>query len=344
MEGDFNHMNKWIIGLAAAFLAALFAYIMLRPQPEPAKPVTTPKQAPAHPMADKPSQAKPAPKQQPLPGQEFTTVDDDGLTYFGSTDPDLMEGDDEDNMINGGDGNDRIKGGLGKDHLKGSAGNDYLLGEEGDDFVKGGPGDDRLDGGDGEDRIYGGEGNDSLSGGTGNDSMRGGDGDDVVEGNEGDDHLEGDVGHDVFYGGPGKDLIETGDGNDIAYGGDGDDEILGQEGDDTIGGGPGADMLSGAGGADRFVYEPGDASGGADTIRRFAPREGDVVDVSSLLRAGGYRGDGSVGSLSNWVEISGSMLRVDPTGRAAFVDLADLGRPYSLDELVNNRNLIAGGN
>lgn len=128
---------------------------------------------------------------------------DEGRTFVGTPEADL---------ILGTDGPDRIFGGEGNDTLLGGAGDDALFGGPGDDRIFGGPGNDLLRGGEGDDFLYALSGQDTLFGDTGNDfllaldgpdqpgqpdQLFGGFGDDILVGDDG-DTLEGGAGADTF--------------------------------------------------------------------------------------------------------------------------------------------------
>lgn len=99
---------------------------------------------------------------------------------IGTSDPEL---------INGNQGNDTIEGNGGNDQLFGGRDQDLLLGGEGDDFLSGNLGDDQLFGDQGNDTLHGGKGNDLLMGGAGNDRLSGDLGTDTLIGGRGDDTL-----------------------------------------------------------------------------------------------------------------------------------------------------------
>ncbi|MFL9711329.1 calcium-binding protein [Methylobacillus sp. Pita1] len=151
-------------------------------------------------------------------------------TYIGTSNSDLIIGNDLDNFIDGGDGNDIIIG---------KGGNDVLLGGEGNDIIFGGDGDDIIDGGNGNNIIFGGNGNDNIYAGNGNNIIHGGDGDDAIFSGSGDDILTGGEGNDYISGGGSSAGDETVDGdiflvtsNDILLGADGNDSfVIGSEED-----------------------------------------------------------------------------------------------------------------
>ncbi|MCX8571644.1 DUF5801 repeats-in-toxin domain-containing protein [Aminobacter sp. MET-1] len=190
-----------------------------------------------------------------------------------------------------------------------------LTGTSGDDLLVAGAGGDTLNGQGGNDWLTGGAGADNLNGGTGNDtasyanstaSVRinldndgdattdtasatpsdgqvGGDafGDnlDSIEnlvGGSGDDYLAGNSGQNILMGLGGNDLLFGEGGNDILYGG---------AGNDTLNGGTGSDTMTGGEGADTFVISADAISGSIDDIiTDFNPSQGDVLDLSELLK------------------------------------------------------------
>lgn len=73
------------------------------------------------------------------------------------------------------------------ENLTGSSQDDVLRGDDGANRLTGGGGDDDIAGGDGDDRLVGQAGNDELSGGAGDDTLVGGEGRDELTGGAGDD-------------------------------------------------------------------------------------------------------------------------------------------------------------
>jgi len=71
----------------------------------------------------------------------------------GTTEHDVLLGDDRANILRGGDGDDSISGRGGNDRLFGGADVDTIRGGPGDDLLSGGSGRDRNDGGSGNDRC-----------------------------------------------------------------------------------------------------------------------------------------------------------------------------------------------
>ena len=143
--------------------------------------------------------------------------------YTGTTDADLIIGNNLGNFIDGGEGDDVISGG---------GGEDVILGGEGNDIISGGSGDDVIDAGNGNNIVDGGVGNDFISAGEGNDLLLGGVGDDTIFAGEGDDTINGGAGFDVIQG-----LGSTaGDENvvgDLYYVTD-NDILIGADGNDTF--------------------------------------------------------------------------------------------------------------
>ena len=182
---------------------------------------------------------------------------------------DRLSGDAGDDVLKGGSGNDRLSGGDGDDRLIAGDGNDTLSGGRGDDVLKGGAGNDRLSGDAGDDILKGGSGNDRLSGGDGDDRLIAGDGNDTLSGGRGDDVLKGGAGNDRLSGDAGDDVLKGGSGNDRLSGGDGDDRLIAGDGNDTLSGGRGDDVLKGGAGNDRLSGDAGDdvLKGGAGNDR-----------------------------------------------------------------------------
>ena len=141
--------------------------------------------------------------------------------YTGTTDSDLIIGNNLGNYIDGGDGDDAISGGAGDDLLFGGNGNDAISGGAGNDVIDLGEGTNAASGGSGFDNIYGGSGSDFIDGGSDDDAIYGGQGDDVLTGGEGSDYVEGGgsslgdetVTGDLFYV-TSNDVLIGSDGND----------------------------------------------------------------------------------------------------------------------------------
>lgn len=79
------------------------------------------------------------------------TSDMDGERAEGTTEPDIICGNERNDVIDGRAGDDVIFGGAGDDTLIGGDERDILKGEAGNDVLRGGPDNDTLDGGDGTD-------------------------------------------------------------------------------------------------------------------------------------------------------------------------------------------------
>jgi Ca2+-binding RTX toxin-like protein len=125
----------------------------------------------------------------------------------GTTAPDLIVGDAQDNVIAAGGGDDSASGGSGGDSISGDAGDDHLQGNSGADNLAGGTGDDVVLGGQDNDQVQGNTDNDYVSGDKGADTVHGGQGNDQVLGGDGDDYVSGDRGSDTVTGGGGADLF-----------------------------------------------------------------------------------------------------------------------------------------
>lgn len=95
----------------------------------------------------------------------------------------------------------------GDDTIDGSTNNDLIFGNEGEDIIRGIFGNDSLFGGKGKDAILGGDGNDSINGGQDGDFIFGESGNDVLVGGKGNDFLVAGNGNDTLIGGLGRDLL-----------------------------------------------------------------------------------------------------------------------------------------
>ena len=193
----------------------------------------------------------------------------------GNTGNDTIQGNDGDDILDGGDGNDQLFGGnnddqlfggIGNDILQGDNGNDLLNGGEGNDTLKGLAGDDILDGGVGSDSLLGGIGNDILIGDLGDDILNAEAGNDLVFGDDGNDRLYGGDGFDELNGGIGKDFLYGGNNNDTLFGNNDNDTLYGEAGDDILDGGQGSDVLLGGLNNDIFVIAVGN---GSDIVQDF---------------------------------------------------------------------------
>ncbi|MBE1285397.1 MAG: calcium-binding protein [Rhodobacteraceae bacterium] len=214
----------------------------------------------------------------------------------GTSENDVMAGDDANNWLAGHDGDDQMNGYAGNDRLEGGAGNDTMFGSDGDDTLSGGAGADLLHGENGDDQLDGGAGDDSLFGHYGEDRIDGGAGDDTAHGGMDDDRIDGGAGDDKLHGNAGDDVIIGGAGADALFGGDGDDLVSGVEegfdgaGDaqsDFVNGGKGADtLLAGAGdivtggsGEDSLVFGDWIAGGATAQVVDYDGTEDQLVMV-----------------------------------------------------------------
>ncbi|MEG3839951.1 calcium-binding protein [Microcoleus sp. herbarium14] len=108
----------------------------------------------------------------------------------------------------------------GDDTIDGSTNNDLIFGNEGEDIIRGNFGNDSLFGGKGKDAILGGDGNDSINGGQDGDVLFGESGNDVLLGGKGNDFLVSGSGNDTLVGGFGRDFLAGfGDNNSLKIGG-----------------------------------------------------------------------------------------------------------------------------
>ena len=101
-----------------------------------------------------------------------------GVSFTGSTSPNIITDNVGANFITGSNGTDVITTGAGDDILFGGPSNLPTPGVDGNDTLDAGAGNDTLLGGFGEDLLLGGDGNDSLGGGPGADTLIGGSGND----------------------------------------------------------------------------------------------------------------------------------------------------------------------
>ncbi|MDY7021637.1 MAG: Calx-beta domain-containing protein [Cyanobacteriota bacterium] len=104
-------------------------------------------------------------------------------------------------------GNDTVQGSSDAELVIGNQGIDSLLGGAGNDTYFGGKDGDILDGEGGDDLLFGNLGGDTVRGGGGNDSMYGGKGNDNLLGDDGNDIIFGDKGADTMTGGAGVDTF-----------------------------------------------------------------------------------------------------------------------------------------
>ena len=225
---------------------------------------------------------------------------------IGSTKPDILKGDDNDNVINGNGGRDEIDGRGGNDTLTyeslhtdtgvvvnvtgkgdtvsnieiiiGTPYGDTINVGSLDNTIRGGDGDDKINGGDGDDKLYGGNGNDHFTGGAGADTIDGGDGGDLV----------------IYSGSPG-----SGDDGDIGVtvnlttgintGGDAQGDrlisiqhITGSAHNDKLTGDDEINYFVGGAGADAF-----DGKGGDDWVLYFDTSTGMTLDMATPANSKG---------------------------------------------------------
>jgi Ca2+-binding RTX toxin-like protein len=108
-------------------------------------------------------------------GDELNSIEN----LNGSSQDDVLFGNDGINVLKGMDGNDTLKGYGGSDTLEGGDDQDGLYGMDGVDVLHGDNGNDYLDGGNQNDNLDGGANNDTLVGGLGEDTLTGGAGGDT---------------------------------------------------------------------------------------------------------------------------------------------------------------------
>lgn len=187
--------------------------------------------------------------------------------YTGTSQGDLVIGNDLGNFIDGAGGNDVIYGGNGDDTIIGGTGNDILAGGGGNDIIVTGTmdgstnnGNNVISAGSGDDIVFAGSGNDVISGEGGNDLIDAGNGNNIVDGGSGSDNIISGSGNDVVLGGSGNDVIYSGDGDDVLDGGEGSDYIEGGGstlGNETVTGNlfnvTSFDVMLGGNGNDTFV-------------------------------------------------------------------------------------------
>jgi Ca2+-binding RTX toxin-like protein len=179
----------------------------------------------------------------------------------GSSNNDIISGDDEANVLRGGDGTDVLSGLGYVDTLEGQGGNDHLYGGDHFDTLRGGVGNDVLNGGDHGDVIHGDAGSDTLS--------YSGSSAGVVINLGGGTAMGGHATGDVYS------SVENLLGSSHA------DSLFGDHLDNVIKGWYGDDFLFGAAGNDVFVY---DESGyGDDTILDFTLGSDKIQFQASLF-------------------------------------------------------------
>ena len=169
----------------------------------------------------------------------------------GTSEDDILVGNQLANAILGEGGNDIIDGQSNNDLIDGGGGEDIIFGNSGadtvigDDIVASQGGADAIVGNSGDDVISLNVGADTLYGGVGNDFGYGGQDDDLMYGDIGNDTLFGDLGSDTLLGD--RDIANSTvlEGQDILWGGAGDDFVDGNTNNDTVSGGAGEDTVRG---------------------------------------------------------------------------------------------------
>ena len=242
------------------------------PDPDPPPVVTTPPPPTTTPDPDTDRGA---------PTRSDCNIQVQGATLDGTTEDDVICGNDRDNTIDGKTGDDTIYGGPGNDTLIGGNDRDTLRGEAGNDTLRGGQDNDILDGGAGTD--------------TADYSMENlnADGTALEEGVEGVDvNLAENHARDTYGDDDRLENIEN------VKGTLGEDTITGDEGSNHLDGHGGNDAINGGAGNDSIVYDstdvstPVDVDGGAgeDTL---------IVGASATLgevgTTGGTGTEGTVG-------------------------------------------------
>ncbi|MFM2310955.1 MAG: hypothetical protein RLZZ04_231 [Cyanobacteriota bacterium] len=140
---------------------------------------------------------------------------------LGTSDRDVLVGDDRTNQILAGGNDDFINAGVGDDLVFGEDNLDILNGEAGQDLLNGGANDDILNGGEGNDTLLGETADISniLNGDGGNDLVVGGANSDAIGGGQGDDSLSGGADNDRLIGNEGRDtfILPSGEGADVVF-------------------------------------------------------------------------------------------------------------------------------
>ncbi|MDJ0557001.1 MAG: S8 family serine peptidase [Microcoleaceae cyanobacterium MO_207.B10] len=105
------------------------------------------------------------------------------------------------------DGNDTVIGSSEPELINGNQGNDNIYGGDGSDVLRGGRNNDLINGNLGNDQLFGDLDNDQLFGESGDDTIYGGKGNDILSGQDGNDLISGDLGEDTLIGGAGNDIF-----------------------------------------------------------------------------------------------------------------------------------------
>lgn len=132
-------------------------------------------------------------------------------------------------------------------------------------------------------------------------------------------------------------------GNDILRGWEGDDALVGGGGNDRFYGGSGADAMFGGTGADTFVFEDDALSADMDIVKDFNPEEGDVLDISDLLRE--YHS--LIDDLDDFVSIvgggNGSIISVDQDGTGTEFGFSPVVLLSGITGIANVSSLVTSG-
>lgn len=228
---------------------------------------------------------------------------------------DVIHGSSDANLLVGNEGDDEISAGSGDDWVVGGAGNDEMYGQAGVDTVDysdqpgsvisldgvandGPAGVNEMAGADfenvvgspGNDTITGSDAVNSIDGESGDDTISAEDGDDTVVGGAGDDTIAAGDGVDAVSAGAGTDQVDSGAGADIAHGDDGDDSIVGGPGEDDLRGDDGTDALDG--GEDPAESDTLDGGSGAGDTVSYSARTTPVVVTLGDSTPDGAAGEG----------------------------------------------------
>ena len=136
----------------------------------------------------------------------------------------------------------------------------------------------------------------------------------------------------------GNDTLYGDEGNDILYGQGGNDTLYGGADNDILHGGKGSDILFGGTGADTFAWAAGDIGTtlrpDLDTIKDFNLAEGDLIDATALLTDLGW--NGTIGTLSQFVSVSGSTINIHDTGNTKSVNIVVENLSFSsLNDMIS---------
>jgi Ca2+-binding RTX toxin-like protein len=188
------------------------------------------------------------------------------------------------------------------ENLQGSSNDDILVGDDGTNELRGLGGNDSLKGGGGGDHLFGGWGDDVLNGGAGGDVLDGGNGFDTADyggsdapvivslltGSAQGGHANGDTLKHIenLSGSAHGDILEGNNAANVLSGKDGDDTLDGGNGADRLIGGAGRDTLTGGNMGDTFVWwsttETGETAATADVIIDFNSAQNDRIDLSLI--------------------------------------------------------------